>query len=81
VGDCFVVGEECVDPDGPGAAAMRCMGGAGTQENPYFTQTYRWALHLYDMELYPGTFDFDAFDFADRVRYLTHESSNEEFFY
>ncbi len=74
-GSCPVAGETCVDPDGDGMAEAMCMGGAGTAESPYFTQEYEWLLHVYDLELAPD-FDFDAFDFAERRLYMTHEASN-----
>jgi hypothetical protein len=70
-------GETCVDPDGAGSAAAMCMGGTGTANDPYFTQALAWKMHLYDLELAPA-FDFDAFAFADRILYLTHESSNAQ---
>ncbi len=78
-GSCPVVGESCVDPDAGGSAAAMCMGGAGTDANPYYTQDYMWWMHLYRVELI-GTFNFQSYAFGDRVTYLTHESSNEAVF-
>jgi hypothetical protein len=76
--DC-IVGESCVDPDAAGPAGMMCMGGSGTGADPYFVEDYTWRLHLYDLELAPA-FDFNAFEFSRRLEWMTHESSNTQFF-
>jgi hypothetical protein len=76
---CPVAGETCVDPDGGGSAPAMCMGGSGTDADPYFTQDYLWQLHVYDLELAPS-FDFSAFDFSTRRALQTHESFNKQGF-
>ncbi len=78
-GDCLVPGEICVDPDGSGAQPTMCMGGTGTEADPYRAQIYSWKVHEYDLELAPS-FDFNHFAFADRPTYLTHESVNYSYF-
>jgi hypothetical protein len=75
-GTCALANERCVDPDGStGPLGAMCMGGAGTPDDPYFTQAYEWLMHVYDLELAPS-FDFNEFEFAERRLYMTHESSN-----
>jgi hypothetical protein len=68
-----------VDPDGPGTtiAQTMCMTGAGTAVSPYVVQDYFWKLHLYDLEL-AMSWAWNAFNFADRLLFMTHESSNEQ---
>ena len=78
-GSCAVAGETCVDPDGAGSATTMCMGGAGTDANPYFTQDYMWWLHLYRVDLL-ASFNFQSYAFGDRGTYMSHESSNEQVF-
>jgi hypothetical protein len=75
-GGCPVAGESCVDPDGGGAAGSMCMDGSGSAADPYTTQEYEWLMHIYDMEIAPGVFDFNNFDFDERRLYMTHESTN-----
>ncbi len=77
-GNC-ITGETCVDSDGAGAAGLRCMTGAGTVASPYVVQDYFWKLHLYDLEL-AMAWTWNAFQFADRLLFMTHESSNEHVF-
>ncbi len=76
-GSCGVAGEACVDPDGAGAATDQCMGGSGSAADPFFTQDYVWFLHVYNLELLPDAFDFNAYDFDVRRLYMTHESTNQ----
>lgn len=78
-GACPVAGETCVDPDGGGAAATMCMGGSGSDADPFFTQDYLWQIHLYDLELAPS-FDFNDFEFSQRRAWQTHESFNKQSF-
>jgi hypothetical protein len=74
-GNC-AAGETCVDPDGVGVLTSICMTGAGTDANPYVVQDYFWHLHLYDLEL-AASWTWNAFNFVDRLLFMTHESSNE----
>jgi hypothetical protein len=77
-GQC-AAGEVCVDPDAAGKNTPMCMIGGGTDGNPYKVQDYFWKLHLYDLEL-AASWAWNAFSFADRLLFVTHESSNESAF-
>jgi len=79
-GSC-AAGETCVDPDGAGTtiAGTICMTGAGTVASPYVVQDYFWKLHMYDLEL-AASWTWNAFNFVDRLLFMTHESSNEQTF-
>jgi hypothetical protein len=77
-GNC-AAGEVCVDPDGAGTNITQtmCMTGAGTVGSPYVVQDYFWKLHMYDLEL-AAAWTWNAFNFLDRLLFVTHESSNEQ---
>jgi hypothetical protein len=77
-GNC-AAGEVCVDPDAAGALTSMCMTGAGTAASPYVVQDYFWKLHLYDLEL-AASWTWNAFNFVDRLLFMTHESTNEATF-